>query len=98
MTCPYWSTARAVYRPGPRNLHVGLIDKPATVHAVAAWAGRVNQQRREPLDPSVQGHMVDLDAALREEFLEIPVGQSVAQAPLHSDQNDLRWEPEPDKR
>jgi hypothetical protein len=42
--------------------------------------------------------MVDLDAALREEFLEIPVGQSVAQAPLHSDQNDLRWEPEPGER
>ena len=52
--------------PGPRDLHVGLVDEPVTTHAMAAWPGRVDGQRREPLDPSVEGHVVDLDASLSE--------------------------------
>ena len=64
----------------------------------AAWSGRVHQERREPLDPSEQGHMVDLDASLSEQLLEIPVGQSVAQLPAHSDQDDFWREPEPCER
>jgi hypothetical protein len=42
--------------------------------------------------------MVDFNAALDEQFLEIPLGKSVAQVPAHGDQNDLRWEPEPGER
>jgi hypothetical protein len=42
--------------------------------------------------------MVDLDAALDEELLEITVGQSVAQVPAHGDQNDLWREPESSER
>jgi hypothetical protein len=84
--------------PGPGNLDVGLVDEPATTHAVAAWSGRVDEQWRESLDPSKQGHMVDLDASLSEELLEIPVGKSVAKVPARCDQNDLRREPEPGER
>jgi hypothetical protein len=57
--------------------------------------GYIHQQRREPLNPSKQGHMVDLNATLGEQFLEVPIGQSVTQVPAHSDQNGLRREPEP---
>jgi hypothetical protein len=32
--------------------------------------GCVDQQRREPLHPPIQGHVVDLAATLGEEFLE----------------------------
>src|SRR5664280_1414394 len=67
--------------PGPRHLHVSLIDEPVTADAVAAWAGRVDEQGRESLNPSEQGHMVDLDTPFGEEFLKVPVGQSVAQVP-----------------
>jgi hypothetical protein len=50
-----------------------------TIGAVAAWLGRIHQDRCEPLDPPEQGHMVDLDASLSEELLEIPVRQSLPQ-------------------
>ena len=66
--------------PRPGDLHVGLVDEPVTTDAVATRPGRVHQQRREPLDPSIQGHMVDVDTPLGEEFLQIPVGQSVRSA------------------
>jgi hypothetical protein len=33
---------------------------------VAAGSGRLGQQRREPLHPPVDGHVIDLDAALDE--------------------------------
>ena len=42
--------------------------------------------------------MVDLDAALGEQLLQIPVLQSVAQVPAHSDQDGLRCQPEPSER
>src|SRR5664280_2357702 len=80
--------------PGSRYLHVGLVDKPTAAHTVAARLGRVHQDRRESLNPSEQGHMVDLDAPFGEEFLKIPIGQSVAQVPADSDQDDLRRKPE----
>jgi hypothetical protein len=55
--------------PGPGDLYVGLVDEPVATDAMAARASRLNQQRRKPLDPSIQGHMVDLDTPLGEEFL-----------------------------
>lgn len=39
--------------------------------------------------------MVDLDAPFGEQFLQVPVGQSVAQVPAHGDQDDFWREPEP---
>jgi hypothetical protein len=38
--------------------------------------------------------MVDLDASFGEEFLKIPIGQSIAQVPAHTDQDDLWRKPE----
>jgi len=42
--------------------------------------------------------MVDLDASLGQELLQIPVGQSVTQVLAHSNQNDLGREPGPAER
>jgi hypothetical protein len=42
--------------------------------------------------------MVDVDTPLGEEFLQIPVGQSVAQVPTHCDQNGLGRKPESGER
>jgi hypothetical protein len=40
---------------------------------VAAWPGRVDQQRREALNPPEQGDVVDLDAAFGEELFEVAI-------------------------
>jgi hypothetical protein len=60
--------------PPAGDLHVGLVDLPAVSDGVAAWAGGLGQQRREPLDPPVDGDVVDLNAAFGEEFFEVAVG------------------------
>jgi hypothetical protein len=36
--------------------------------------GGLGQQRREPLHPTVDGDVVDIDAALGEQLLDVPVG------------------------
>jgi hypothetical protein len=65
---------------------------------VAARPSGIRQDWREPLDPSEQGHMIDLDPALSEEFLQIPVGQPVAQVQTHGEQDELRRESESSER
>jgi hypothetical protein len=52
----------------------------------------------EALHPSVDGDVVDLDAPLVEEFLDISVRESVAEVPAHCQQDHARWEPESRKR
>jgi hypothetical protein len=52
----------------------------------AALAGGLGQQRHEPLDPPVDREVVDLDAALGEEFLEVAGGQ--VDAEVLADRND----------
>jgi hypothetical protein len=42
--------------------------------------------------------MIDLDPALSEEFLQIPVGQPVAQVQTHGEQDELRRESESSER
>jgi hypothetical protein len=65
---------------------------------VAAESGGVGQQRREALHPPVDGDVVDLDAAFDQQFLDIPVGQAVAQVPADRDHDHLGREPEPGER
>jgi hypothetical protein len=45
---------------------------------VAARPGSVDQQRREPLHPAVDADLVDLDAALGQQLLNVAIGQAVA--------------------
>jgi hypothetical protein len=76
------------------ELHVGLVDLPTVADGVAAGPSGVSQQRREPQHPPVDGDVVDLDAALDQEFFEVAIGQAVAQIPADRDDDDLGWEAE----
>src|ERR1700724_963155 len=57
-------------------------------------AGGVDQLRSEPLDPSVQGHVVDLDATLGQQILQVPVRQPEPKVPTDRQQDHLCREPE----
>ena len=57
---------------GASDLHIRLVHSPAVPNGMAAGPGRLDQQRREPVDPPGDGDVVDLDAALGEQLLDIP--------------------------
>jgi hypothetical protein len=59
--------------PLPSDLHVGLVHEPAISYSVPAGAGGLCQQRREPLHPSVDGDVVDLDPAFSQQLLNVAV-------------------------
>ena len=63
--------------PEPGDLEVGLLEKPAVPGQVPSRPGRVDQQRREPPHPPIQGHVVNFNATLGEKLFEVPVGQPV---------------------
>jgi IS6 family transposase len=65
--------------PRARDLHVSLVDEPASPDGVTAWSRRVDQRRREALHPPVQGDVIHVDPALSEELLEIAVRQPEAE-------------------
>ena len=58
----------------------------------------IDHERSEALHPSLDGDVVNLDAALGEEFFDIAVQESVAEVPAHCQQDHVRWKPEPSKR
>jgi hypothetical protein len=58
---------------------------------MAGESGRVGQQRGEPLYPSVDGDMVDLDVTFDEQFFDLSVGQIEPQLPADRDNDHLRW-------
>lgn len=84
--------------PGPGELHVGLVVEPAAAGRVTARSGRVAEHGRDALYPPVQGDVIDLDAALDEQLLEVSVGPRVPQVPAHRQQGHLGREPEPGER
>jgi hypothetical protein len=65
---------------------------------VPAWSRRVREEWREALHPPVDRDVVDLDATLTEQLLDIPIGESIPQIPAQGEHDDLRWEPEPLER
>jgi hypothetical protein len=79
--------------PDTADLHVGLVHEPAATHCMPAGSGRVDHERGEVLHPSVQAHVIHLDPALREQLLEVAVGQPEPQIPAHAQQDHLGWEP-----
>jgi hypothetical protein len=80
--------------PSAGDLHVGLVDLPVVPDGVSAGPGGVGQQWCEPLHPAVDGDVVDLDAALGEQLLNIAVGQAEAQVPAHCQHDHVGWEAE----
>jgi hypothetical protein len=75
--------------PAASDLHIGLVHAPAPADGMSAGPGRLSQQWREALDPAVDGGVVDLDAALGEQLLDIAVGQREAQVPPHRQHDDV---------
>ena len=70
--------------PHAGNLHVGLVDEPASPDGMTAGPRGVDQQGCEPLHPAMQRDVIHhLDAAFGEEFLQVPEGQPEPQIPAH---------------
>jgi hypothetical protein len=61
---------------------------------MSAGPGGVGKQRREPQHPPVDGDVVDHDATLGQELLEVAVGQAEAQVLADREHNHLGWEAE----
>jgi hypothetical protein len=73
---------RAVHIPPPSgDLHIRLVDLPAVADGVPAGPSSLGQQRCEPHHPAVDGDVVDLDAALDQEFTG-PLGLPELTAPV----------------
>jgi hypothetical protein len=53
----------------------------SAVPGVPGRPGCLGEQWGEALHPPVEGHVVDVDAAFGEEFLQVAVGEAVAQVP-----------------
>jgi hypothetical protein len=84
--------------PDARDLHVGLVYEPARSDGVAAWSRRFDRHRGEALHPPKQGDVINVDAALCQELLQIAVRQPEAQIPAHRQHDHLRRETEPCER
>jgi hypothetical protein len=65
---------------------------------MAAWPGGLGEQRGEALDPAVDGGVVDVNAALGEELLDVAVRQREAQVPAHREDDHLGREAEASER
>ncbi len=68
-------------RPQAVDLDVGLVNEPAVTRHVTARPCRFDELRCEPLDPPVDGDVIDVHSPLGEQLLNVPVGQSVSQVP-----------------
>ncbi len=84
--------------PDTVDLDVGLVHETPVAHGVPTGAGRIHQLGSEPLNPPVQGDVIDVDAALGEQLLQIPVGQAVAQVLADRQEDHLGREPEAGER
>ena len=84
--------------PDAGDADVSLIDEPAVADTVTARASSVDDERGEALHPPVDGDVIDVDAALSQEFLDVSVGQAVAEIPADGEQDHLAREPEPSER
>src|SRR5204863_2813353 len=84
--------------PRAVDLDVGLVHEPAVTRCVPSKPGRVGQQRGEPLHPSEHADVVNLDATLDQQFLDVAVREVVAQVPPDRHHDDLGREPEASER
>jgi hypothetical protein len=81
--------------PAAGDLDVGLVDEPPVTRGVTSWPGGVDELGSEGLHPADDRDVVDLDAALSEQLLNVAVRQPVTQIPAHSDRDHLAREPVP---
>jgi hypothetical protein len=57
--------------PLASDFHVGLVGMPSSPDGVAVGPSGLGQQRREPLDPTVDCDVVDLHAVLGQQVLDV---------------------------
>ena len=62
--------------PDPLDLQVRLIDVPAIPDQVLASSRGLGELRREALNPPVDRDVVDLDHALGQQLLDVPIGKA----------------------
>ena len=77
----------------PQRLVAHLVDEPPITCRMAAGTCGVDELGRERLHPPVDRHAIHRDAALGQQFLDIAIGQPVAQIPAHRDRDHLPREP-----
>jgi hypothetical protein len=68
---------------------VGLVRRPIAL----VPADPLLELRRVALDPAVERHVVDGDAAFAHHFLKVPVADAVAAVPADAEQDDLGRKP-----
>ena len=69
------------------------IGEPPVPGRMQAAPRRLDELGREPLDPPVDGDVAHGDAALSQQFLDIPVRQAIAQVPADRDRDYLPRKP-----
>jgi hypothetical protein len=57
------------------DLDIRFIDEPAISRDMSAGTGCVDEQRREPLHPTVDRDVIDIDASLSQQFFHVAVGE-----------------------
>jgi hypothetical protein len=75
--------------------NVGLIHPPGAANGLLLPAASFVQFGRVALNPTPDSGVVGGDAPLREEFLDVPIGQGKSQIPAHRPGNDGRFEVAP---
>jgi hypothetical protein len=74
-----------------------LVDRPVHVRAPVGhsmYPRRLDELEREPLDSPVHGDVVDGDAALGQQLLDVPVGQPGREVSADRDRDHLPREPQ----
>jgi hypothetical protein len=79
--------------PPAGDLHVCLIGEPPVSGRMSPGPGRLDELGREPLDPPIDGDVVHGDAALGQQFLDVPVRQAITQLPTDRDRDHLPRKP-----
>jgi hypothetical protein len=87
--CPGSNPARAASTA--RSAQSGLGRAAGNM---AARPGGLDELGREPLDPPIDGDVIDGDAPLGQQFLDVPLGQAIAQVPADRERDHLSREPE----
>jgi len=63
--------------PHTGHLDVGLIHEPPVGDAVAPWSRGVDDQRREPLHPPIDRHMINVHSTLGEQLCNVAIDTTV---------------------
>jgi hypothetical protein len=80
------------------DLDVGLIDPVRIVSGCEIWPAAFIKLRCVALDPAEHRRMIDVEAALQQEFFYVTVAQGIPEIPSHPTYNDLRSKVAPFKQ